>query len=200
MNNQTSNRIRVNNFFAFARNLLLVSAFFLTTSTLHAQTRELMTSYIDRWTDFYPSSAFGQGQKSAAMGFEDFSPERVSEWLQFNHTAEEILLSTPDSMPLDDRVDAQVLLRQVRLELERWEQDKVLSQQPQWYTGQISEALTYVLVSEKFSDAEKYNAVINRLAGVRALCELGIRNLKDGNPAKIEGALIVRGTTAPSKG
>jgi uncharacterized protein (DUF885 family) len=189
MNDQTFNRLRVSKYFSLARNLLLVSALLFATSTVQAQTRELVTSYIDRWTDFYPSSAFGQGQKSAAMRFEDYTSERVSDWLKLNHNAEEILSSIADSMPLDERVDAQVLLRQVRLELERWEQDKVLSQQPQWYTGQISEALTYVLVSEKFSDAEKYIAVVNRMVGVRALCDLGIRNLKDGNPAKIEGAL-----------
>jgi uncharacterized protein (DUF885 family) len=189
MNDQTSIRIRVSKCFVFVRNLVLISAFFLTSSTVLAQTQELITSYIDRWAEFYPSSAFGQGQKMAALRFEDYSAERVSDWLQFNHQAEEILRSTPGSTPLDDRVDAQVLLRQVKLELERWEQDKVLSQQPQWYTGQISEALTYVLVSEKFSDAEKYIAVVKRMAGVRALCDLGIRNLKDGNPAKIEAAL-----------
>lgn len=189
MNDQSLSRNRISKCFVFARNLVLVSALFLTSSTGLAQTQELVTSYIDQWADFYPSSAFGQGQKMAALRFEDYSAERVSDWLQFNHQAEELLLSTPDSTPLDDRVDAQVLLRQVRLELERWEQDKVLSQQPQWYTGQISEALTYVLVSEKFSDAEKYTAVVKRMAGVRALCDLGIRNLKDGNPAKIEGAL-----------
>ena len=119
MNEQASNRIHVNKCCAFARNLVLVSTLFFTASTALAQTQELMTSYIDRWAEFYPSSAFGQGQKMAALRFEDYSAERVSDWLRFNHQAEELLQSTPASTPLDDRVDAQVLLRQVRLELER---------------------------------------------------------------------------------
>ncbi len=95
----------------------------------------------------------------------------------------------PAVQPLNDRVDAQVLLRQVRLELELWEQDQPLSQQPQWYTGKISEALTYVLVSEKLSPAEKHRAVITRLAGVDALCTLGIENLNNGNPGRTRDAL-----------
>ncbi len=168
---------------------LLAGVLFLWVGAAQAQTQALIKTYISQWKDFYPSSAFGEGQKSAAWRFEDFSAQRVSDWLKFNHRAEEILLSAPDSAPLNDRVDAEVLLRQVRLELELWEQDKPLSQQPQWYTGKISEALTYVLVSEKLSPDEKFRAVSVRLDGVVALCRLGIENLRDGNPARTEDAL-----------
>jgi hypothetical protein len=45
---------------------LMSSALFLAASALQAQSQDLIDSYIDRWTDFYPSAAFGQGQKSAA--------------------------------------------------------------------------------------------------------------------------------------
>ena len=168
---------------------LLASALLFWAASLHAQTPKVIEVYIDNWKTFYPSAAFGEGDKASAWRFEDFSNSKVEDWLALNHLAEKSLLSTPDNAPLNDRVDAQVLLRQIRLELELWEQDKPLSQQPQWYTGKISQALSYVLMSEKLSPAEKRKAVVSRLAGVAALCQLGIDNLKNGNPGRSQSAL-----------
>jgi len=168
---------------------LMAAVVFLWVSAIQAQTQELIDTYMDHWKDFYPSSAFSEGQKSAAWRFEDFSIQRISDWLLFNQQAEKTLLSIPGSAPLNERVDTQVLLRQVRLELELWEQDDPLTRQPQWYTGKISEALTYVLVSERLTPAEIFKAVSTRLEGVSALCQLGIENIQNGNPARIRDAL-----------
>jgi uncharacterized protein (DUF885 family) len=44
-------------------------------------------------------------------------------------------------------------------------------------------------MSEKLSPAEKRKAVVSRLAGVAALCQLGIDNLKNGNPGRSQSAL-----------
>lgn len=168
---------------------LFAGVFFLWISAAQAQTHGLINAYIEQWKAFYPSAAFNEGSTSAAWRFEDFSAQRVSDWLAFNQRAEEILLAKHENASLSDRVDAQVLLRQVRLELELWERDEPLSQQPQWYTGKISEALTYVLVSEKLSPDERFKAVSARLEGVAALCRLGIENLRNGNPARTRDAL-----------
>jgi len=168
---------------------LLAGTLLLWGPALHAQTQQTIEEYIDHWKSFYPSAAFSEGEKSAAWRFEDFSELRVSDWLAFNHKVGDSLSSASVSAPLNDRVDAQVLLRQVRLELELWEQEKPLSQQPQWYTGKISQALSYVLIYEKLNPAEKYKAVTARLEGVTALCQLGIENLKNGNPGRTRDAL-----------
>ena len=177
--------------------MLLAGVLFLGASVSQAQavpdqvssSAQQVDHYIDRWVEFYPSAAFGQGLKPAALLFEDFSEPRVTDWIAFNRVTEHIMSSLPQSTPLQERVDARVLLRQVRFELGLWDEDKVLSQQPQWYVEQISDALALVLVSEKLSPTEKYSAVVNRMAGIGALVDVGIRNLRDGNPARIEVAL-----------
>ena len=177
--------------------MLLAGVLFLGASVSQAQavpdqvssSAQQVDHYIDRWVEFYPSAAFGQGLKPAALLFEDFSEPRVTDWIAFNRVTEHIMSSLPQSTPLQERVDARVLLRQVRFELGLWDEDKVLSQQPQWYVEQISDALALVLVSEKLSPTEKYSAVVNRMAGIGALVDVGIRNLRDGNPARIEAAL-----------
>ena len=189
MNRRVLNKNRSGVHFSKIGKWLLAVVMFFGVSASQAQTQELIDAYMGHWKDFYPSSAFGEGQKSAAWRFEDFSKQRVADWLLLNQQAEKTLLSIPGSAPLNERVDAQVLLRQVRLELELWEQDDPLTRQPQWYTGKISEALTYVLVSERLSQAETFRAVSTRIEGVSALCRLGIENIKNGNPARTQGAL-----------
>jgi uncharacterized protein (DUF885 family) len=177
--------------------MLLAGVLFLGASVSQAQSvpdqvsssAQQVDHYIDRWVEFYPSAAFGQGLKPAALLFEDFSEPRVTDWIAFNRVTEDIMSSLPQSAPLQERIDARVLLRQVKFELGLWDDDKVLSHQPQWYVEQISDALALVLVSEKLSPTEKYTAVVNRMAGIGALVEVGIRNLRDGNPARIEVAL-----------
>lgn len=172
-----------------ARKILLACALLSWGSALQAQTQELIESYIEAWIDFYPSTAFSQGKKTAAQQFEDFSGVRVSAWLELNHSAEKKLSALPAGTSLDDRVDAQVLLRQVRMELDVWQQDQVLTLAPQWYTQQISNALIHVIVSDKLQPPDQYRAVLNRLLGIRSLCDTGIENLKNGNLEKSRDAV-----------
>ena len=61
----------------------MAAVVFLWVSAIQAQTQELIDTYMDHWKDFYPSSAFSEGQKTAAWRFEDFSKQRISDWLGF---------------------------------------------------------------------------------------------------------------------
>jgi hypothetical protein len=163
---------------------LLPGLLMLPPSTLAAGIGETIDEYLDHWVAFYPSQAFNEGLVSAAQRFETYSGEKISAWLALNHRVERALNPLPDGTSLEERVDAQVLLRRVRLELERWEHDRPLSHQPQWYTGQVAEALTRVLVSDKLSPTEKHRAVRNRLEGIRSLCRLGVEKLVTGSPSE----------------
>ena len=141
---------------------------------------ELVDAYIEQWTGFYPSRAARNGLKPAAWEFEDFSGNRVAEWLAYNQDTLKSIDSLSD-LSVNEQVDGRVLRRQTRLELERWQQDNVLVNQPVWYAGLISQALTYIVVREQFTPAEKLQATLQRLKGVQDLCELGMTGLQNGS-------------------
>ena len=114
----------------------------------------LSESYIKKWSEFYPSEAFSNGLRSAAWEFENFSTGRVAEWIAYNHDT----LTDIDSLlnlSVNERIDARVLRRQIKLELERWQHDLVLANQPVWYAELISQALTYIVVREQLTLEEK---------------------------------------------
>ena len=156
----------------------------------NADLNNTIESYIQKWTGFYPSNAFRNGLRPAAWQFEDFSGDRVGEWIAYNRRTLEILESLP-VLSVNEQVDARVLRRQSRRELERWVHDGALVNQPAWYAEVISQALTYILVREQFTPEDKLEAVLQRLKGVQSLCELGIANLQNGSRERTQRAVEV---------
>ena len=151
---------------------------------------EVVESYIQKWIGFYPSKGLRNGLKSSAGEFENFSTERVTAWIAYNNDTLKSVDSVSD-LSVNEQIDARVLRRQIRLELERWQQDNVLVNQPVWYAGLISQALTYIVVREQFTPEEKLQATLQRLRGVQSLCTLGTTNLQNGSRERTQRAVEI---------
>lgn len=156
---------------------------------------KLVESYIRSWRDFYPSQAFAYGDVDSAAAFEDYSEDRLSDWLALNVATEDTLRSVlADSKEYGDTplfTDAHVLLAQVQDELANWAEDSPLDSQPQWYAEQVSQALTHLLVRDQLSTKARTEALIARLQGVARLCQLGIASLESGNAMRTRRALRI---------
>ena len=165
----------------------------LAASAGRAEPQALIGEYIAAWKAFYPDRAFAYGDAASAAAFADYSPPRVSQWLQANeHAARgaQALLSAGD-LPPATRTDLRVLAMRSRDELATWAEDRPLRQQPQWYAEQVSQALTYLLVRDQLSERARSTALVARLRGVVRLCEQGLEALVDGNALRTERALDV---------
>ena len=171
---------------------VLTAAFCLVAGTVQAKPNlnELVNAYIEEWAGFYPSEALSNGLKEAAWEFEDFSGNRVGEWIGYNRRTVEMLESL-SALSVDEQVDARILRRQANRELERWVHEEALVNQPAWYAEVISQALTYILVRDQFTPEEKVDAVLQRLPGVQSMCKLGIVSLQDGSPERTRRAVEV---------
>ena len=156
----------------------------------------LSASYIKKWAAFYPGEALSNGLKSAAWEFEDFSTDRVAEWVDYNHDTLKTIDSLGTNLSVNARIDTRVLRRQLSLEIERWQHDQVLVNQPGWYAELISQAMTYVLVRDQFTAEEKLSAIVQRLQGVRLLCDLGIERLQNGSKERTRRAVEILERTA----
>ncbi|MDP5052286.1 MAG: DUF885 domain-containing protein, partial [Congregibacter sp.] len=156
---------------------------------------DLVSSYIQSWNDFYPSQAFAYGDAESAAAFEDFSKERVGNWLALNAAVMDAIdtaLADPTmSVDASLRTDALVLRAQVEDELANWEEDQPLTNQPQWYAEQVSQALTHLLVRDQLSAQARSEALISRLQGVQQLCRRGTLSLQSGNIMRTRRALSV---------
>ncbi|MFV0278011.1 MAG: DUF885 family protein [Parahaliea sp.] len=150
---------------------------------------EWADGYLAQWASFYPTRAFASGKHLAAAQFEDYAPERLAQWRAFNLQAGDELAALEPADDAASRVDRQILARQIGRELALWEDERPLQTRPAWYAEQVTQALTYLLVNDELTLAQKREALFARLAGIRRLCELGRRELVSGNRLRSESAL-----------
>ncbi|RBP53570.1 DUF885 family protein [Arenicella xantha] len=183
--------------------LCLVLIFSFTTANsstsvpANASGQNLVDSYIEAWTEFYPSSAFAYGDVSSATSFETFTELSKNQWLAFNKmtvSQTQALLDT-DSINQSLRIDLQILLAQAENELADWSEDQPLTEQPQWYAEQISQALTSLLIRDQLPAQQRSAALVARLIGIQQLCDTGIQQLSGGNALRTETAIrTLKGT------
>ena len=82
-----------------------------------------------------------------------------------------------------------MLLAQTQNELANWSEDSPMTEQPQWYAEQISQALTSLLIRDQLSEQGRTKALLARLVGVQQLCDNGIANIIGGNSMRTDTAL-----------
>ncbi len=155
------------------------------------EAQALFDKYVEAWQGFYPSAAFAYGDTGTAATFEDYSEPVVAGWLAFNKTtAVEVRTALePTQINLSTRIDLQILLGQIENELANWREDRPLTQQPQWYSEQISQALTHLLVRDQLSEKDRSVALIARLQGVQRMCKKAVQSLTGGNAFRTQTAL-----------
>lgn len=173
--------------------LCLLLLFSLTTmaSAIPTPSQVLVDRYIDAWADFYPSAAFAYGDLSSAAAFETFNESKNAQWLTLNKVTAlraQTLLDT-DTIDSSLRIDLQVLIAQTEDELANWSEDSPTTDQPQWYAGLISQALTSLLVREQLSAQDRSAALVARLRGLQQLCDTGIQQISGGSSLRTETAL-----------
>lgn len=152
--------------------------------------------YIEHWKAFYPSRAFASGDLESAFRFEEFSPEKIESWVDYNKETLDRLKGLPSEISLDDAADSDLLERQILEELERWEKGRVYENSPLFYAGLISQAVTHILARNELPPQDKLKAVDNRLSGIRAVCAQGRTLLKNGRPHNTERSIMILKSSA----
>ena len=150
----------------------------------------LSDDYIKGWMAFYPTRALSAGSAEEASKLEDYSLERIGEWVAFNRRMLGRLQAAPPPASLDDRIDVRLLVNQVNQELNRWDESGRYKRDPLMYAGLVNHALTPLLVRDTLSPARKIEAVINRLENIGTeFCQSARNNLEDGRPAATASAI-----------
>ena len=157
---------------------------------------DLVEGYVEMWVKFYPTRAFAAGHAPSALRFEDYSEKRVEHWIKYNRIAVNTLQGLDENLSQQELIDIRLLIRRGKMELARWEEDQILQTAPAFYAGQISQALTHLLVRDQLTPEEKVRALSTRLQGIRQLCDLGLTFLNDGRPEMTRSAVRTLSATA----
>ncbi len=153
------------------------------------QVEEIAERYIATWKVFYPSVATSQGFLSSSTGVEDFSVESIQGWVGFNKETLRVLESLSADLPHDSQIDARLLARQIRSEIEKWEQDRPHENDLGLYATPIAESSRRVADSDLFSPAEKTAVLLRQFGQIEALCSAAESTLVNGRPGATERAM-----------
>lgn len=162
--------------------ICLVTVFSI--ASVDGQSSDYGLEYIEKWKQFYPSGALAEGMHTAIFTFEDFSADRVADWLDFNRDILRILSDTQSQYYRENRIDARLLRVQARSEIDRWEKPATLSRLAQLIDG----AVDPVLKARYLDATEKNRLICNRLLSVQKLCEAAM-SLSGDNRNTLESGL-----------
>jgi uncharacterized protein (DUF885 family) len=151
--------------------------------------RSVADDYVAAWAAFFPSLALSAGKVDAATAFETFDQPTVDAWLEVNHRCRQRLEGLPDPIGLDDRVDRTLLLQQIAGEIHRWSDRQAHRTDPRTYSTVANHALTPILVRRNLAPADRLDAVLRRLEGLRRLADEAKANLRSGRPAATAAAV-----------
>ncbi len=151
--------------------------------------KDFCNEYIEAWKQFYPSRAFSRGFLDSIFGFEDYSPECITNWLAFNKKTLAYISQQESSLDLQDRIDARLLRIQIQSEIDRWENETPHKNSPALYSSYIYQAVSGILTSNLIMPGEKVRIIRNRLSAVNKMCASAIRQLETGTPNSIARGL-----------
>src|SRR3954452_648345 len=106
--------------------------------------------YLTAYLEMFPTRATQAGDHDFDDQLEDFSADKLEQWIAFNQTEFSRLtklLGRPD-LPFDDRLDAEALLSQVERELH----EQIVLRRPQrdplYWSEVIADAAVFLLVRD----------------------------------------------------
>jgi hypothetical protein len=151
-----------------------------------SEIRDLSQEYIEAWKRFYPSRAFSRGFLDSIFDFEEFSRERIADWLRLNKRIGDEISRLESGSVSEDRIDARLLDVQIKSEIEKWEVEAPHKNALSLYSGLITRAVNTVLESHLLMPGEKVRIILDRLEGIEKMCAAAIHQLEDGSQKEIE--------------
>jgi uncharacterized protein (DUF885 family) len=150
----------------------------------------LVDTYLERFFDFYPSSATQTGRHDHDRELEDFSEESIARWVTFNReTAAELTkrLEAAGGARHDrpDTLDWELLLGQADGELARWETLERHRTNPLLWSGVPSGATVFLLVRDDLPLADRLDRAAARAASIPRFVEQALAAVKAMAPAEV---------------
>ena len=124
----------------------------------------LVSAYIERYFQTFPSLATQAGRHDLDRQLEDLSAARRADWLRFNRDTLEKLTAAVKAggLPLDDRLDAEALTGQLQQEILAQAVVKRPERDPLYWTGIIENANVFLLVRDDLPLADRLARVVDR--------------------------------------
>ena len=162
-------------------------ALILLMAAVPATAATFQESYLERWFDMYPSKATAAGRHDLDRKLEDISLARRNAWLKYNKGAAKGLRRIRDapSTSFEDRLDAELLLRQAELEVFEYGTQDRPGRDPLFWTAIVGDATVFLLVRDDLPKADRLSRAAARAEQFPRLAKQARQALEMSDPAVI---------------
>ncbi|MGH9366083.1 MAG: DUF885 domain-containing protein [Thermoanaerobaculia bacterium] len=145
---------------------------------------ELVSGYIDKYFETFPSRSTEAGRHDRDKELEDLTPERLRNWVDFNRKTLE-RLDAARGLSKDDRLDAELLRGQVEWELHQLDTRRRVARDPLFWTNIAGNATVFLLVRDDRPFPERLAAARARVEQLPRLCRQAESALSATPPGEI---------------
>ncbi len=146
----------------------------------------MITVYLGRYFDMYPSQATAAGLHDLDTALEDFSPRRISEWIDFNRQSAQVIgTALVGDLSPDDALDAELVLRAMNEQFHRFETLRAPERNPLWWTDTIANANVFLLVRHDLPQNERLDRAVKRAENLPRLARQAEQILGRTDPVDI---------------
>jgi len=172
----------------------LLVVFFAAPLTLAQATRPdsspagtLVSAYIERYFEMYPTRATEAGRHDFDTRIEDYAPARVEAWLDFNRQTRSELetASVARGISLDDRLDALMVRSQIDREILDHEVLRRRERDPLLWTAPLSNATVFLLVRDDLPRDRALEAARRRVSLIPPLARAARETFEIADPGQV---------------
>ena len=130
--------------------VLFIAANFRSTLAAADPINAIVDSYLDHYFQMFPTRATAAGRHDLDEQLEDFSPDKISDWIQFNQTAltRVLELQQDQNLPTDAKLDLEALVAQIQRELTSLLVRHRADRDPLYWSSVAADATVFLLVRD----------------------------------------------------
>ncbi|MEO8501606.1 MAG: DUF885 family protein, partial [Vicinamibacteria bacterium] len=149
--------------------LVATAAFPQAASAPISATARIVSRYMERYFDMYPTRATEAGRHDQDSVIEDFSVARIEAWVEFNRETRTALSAAAKGASAEDRLDAGVVRAQIDRELLDLEVLHRRDRDPLFWTAPLSNATVFLLVRDDLRRDQALAAARERVSVIPSL-------------------------------
>lgn len=140
-----------------AASIFLLLSFGGVSAAAPDRVEQLVDRYLEAYFRMFPTRATAVGRHDLDEQLEDFSPQRLSKWIDLNREIRGAVLQSLDQKEIsfDDHLDAQVLLSQIEHELNVLTSLHRAERDPLFWSSVIGDAVVFLLVRDDLPANER---------------------------------------------
>ncbi len=131
---------------------------------------DLVSGYIEKYFETFPSRATEAGRHDRDRQLEDLTPDRLRAWVDFNRQMLERLPAALAAASEDDRLDMELLKTRIEWELHELSTRRRASRDPLFWTNIAGSATVFLLVRDDRPLSERLSAARARVTELPRFC------------------------------